>query len=80
MENDFCPVCSVPVKMHNTCCGWNNANMIIHESEKVFTASSISDEEKEIRWLISQSPNSDKLFRWLLNNRSTATATTVWPT
>lgn len=77
MENKICSVCNVPMNIHNTCCGWQNANMLIHESEKTIMGI-ISDEEKEIRWLISQSPNSDKLFQWFLNNRSIAVVTNVW--
>jgi len=65
MENEICN-CGVPFSLHNTCCGWNNANLILSENE-TFIPAVISAEEKEIRWLISQSKNADRLMRWFAN-------------
>jgi hypothetical protein len=56
--------CGVPEDIHSpTCCGWGNANIILFEGEESMPAV-ISSEEKEIRWLISQSSNSKDLIKW----------------
>lgn len=62
-EDDPRCTCGVPNSLHNTCCGWGNANVIMFPWE--MTVPMISDEEKEIRWLISQSPNSLRLSHFI---------------
>jgi hypothetical protein len=57
---DVC-FCGVPHSLHNTCCGWINANCIVFPHEK--TIGGMSAEEKELRYLISLSPNADEIAK-----------------
>lgn len=59
IENERCS-CGVPNSQHNTCCGWENANIIFFPWEHTVPAY-ISPEEKEVRWLLSQQPNGIQL-------------------
>lgn len=65
VNNKTCSNCGVPEKLHNTACGWGNANIILFEGEETFNGAT-SAEEREIRWLISQSDNYKKLQSWFL--------------
>jgi hypothetical protein len=48
-EETLCSVCGVPLSIHNTCCGWQNANLIIFPWEQTI-AGAMSDSEKKRRW------------------------------
>lgn len=63
-EDTVCISCGVPKSQHSTCCGWENANTIFFPWEHSVNAR-ISSEEKELRYLISQSPNGLKMSRFL---------------
>jgi hypothetical protein len=61
-------ICTVPHELHGTCCGWDNANLIQFEGEK-YLPSVVDAGEKEIRWLILQSPNKKSLIEWWVNRK-----------
>ncbi len=44
LEKKFCS-CGVPYHLHNTCCGWENANIEIVPAETVF-----NDNPTKARW------------------------------
>jgi len=61
-----CLGCSVPESQHNTSCGWENANIIMFPWENKVSLT-MTGEEKELRWLISTSPNQLKLSHYFAN-------------
>ena len=60
--------CGVPYKIHSSCCGWQNARPIIFGCETRVNPT-MTPEETELRWLISQSPNADKIAEQLFTNK-----------
>jgi hypothetical protein len=74
MENVEKCSCGVPISLHSTCCGWQNAGIIAFPGEISFgmvTKPEITPEEREIRWLISQSQNRDALAKYYLGRTTT---------
>lgn len=63
-ENAVCPACGVPTELHQTCCGWRNARRVVFPGE-VFLTVAMTPEEAELRYLISKSPNKDKIVKWI---------------
>ncbi len=58
----FCMCCGVPLHLHATCCGWDNAHLVVFQNDNLYGfAATTSAEEKELRWLISQSPNAEAI-------------------
>lgn len=55
--------CGVPNSRHGTCCGWHNAHTVYFPWESII--GNPSAEERELRYLISTSPNGMKLAHFM---------------
>lgn len=47
----YCPACNVPMHLHSTSCGWDNALILLDPNEKGIPAI-ITGEQRRQRWLL----------------------------